>query len=640
MFKRFDSSPSQLKALQRAEKLVFNGKLEAAINQYCKIAAENPTDITITNILGDLYVRAGQIPEAIDCFTRIANTDAERGFTAKAIAMFKKVLKLCPNHLEARLQLANLYARNRSLDEATLMYLEAAQIYTRIGNISKATSIYNTVIELNPTNAAVLMKLGAVYTMNGRHDKALEVFLRAGYEFLKRDDQDGALNAYAKALSIKPNSLRALANISTIYLERQQPERIIKLVKNGLNKRAHDPDMLDLLGDACLAAGSFDEAEAVFHQLYNLQPQRFHGLLNLGDAYAQQGEIEKALHQLDTCLPHLFKTRKDALAIEFLRRMLKQSPNHLGALQSLYQVYLHLNDEGLMVATLNTLVKAAIAQENTEAAIESLERLVNLEPYDLKHRAQLNALNGKDSPEELQEPLQKPSPVILVNDIQPGYDVESVMNNISQADLLISCGKSDQAIKVVKQIIDLDPDNVEARQKLKELYLFTGNLDLAASESLQLARILQNRQKLFPAGHPLTYSLPLTNPGLKPQPLSQPSLNPEQNEWGFSLVTPDERRQSERILMNLPVGVAANDGSWKEITETVNISKTGLLFRVEHEVKQDALLRIGLPMPMNLRVFNDSRKLYSVKAMVRHVMKLSSGKKLIGVEFTDCISGK
>ena len=46
--------------LKKAEKLLRQGKLDAAIAEYLKVVEENPGDWATANTLGDLYARAGQ----------------------------------------------------------------------------------------------------------------------------------------------------------------------------------------------------------------------------------------------------------------------------------------------------------------------------------------------------------------------------------------------------------------------------------------------------------------------------------------------------------------------------------------------------------------------------------------------------
>src|SRR6187399_2374785 len=102
---------NQAKALRQAEKYVQQGKINAAIEEYARVAEFDTTDLTVTNTLGDLLVRAGRVEEAISNFTKIAENYRENGFTLKAIAMYKKISKLDPQNVDISLKLAALYSQ-------------------------------------------------------------------------------------------------------------------------------------------------------------------------------------------------------------------------------------------------------------------------------------------------------------------------------------------------------------------------------------------------------------------------------------------------------------------------------------------------------------------------------------------------
>lgn len=89
-------------ALDRAARLAHRGDLDAAIREYTRLFEQNPRDLNVGNSLGDLYVRAGANDKAAAQFMRLAAQLAEDGFSAKARALYKKVLRLQPGHAGAR----------------------------------------------------------------------------------------------------------------------------------------------------------------------------------------------------------------------------------------------------------------------------------------------------------------------------------------------------------------------------------------------------------------------------------------------------------------------------------------------------------------------------------------------------------
>src|SRR5258708_38256083 len=104
--------------LRNAEKLIRQGKLDAAITEYVRIIEDQPQDWAAKNTLGDMYARAGQIDKAVHQFAEIANNLSDEGAMAKAGAIYKKVLKLKPDHEHSLMQVAEILGMQRLYADA------------------------------------------------------------------------------------------------------------------------------------------------------------------------------------------------------------------------------------------------------------------------------------------------------------------------------------------------------------------------------------------------------------------------------------------------------------------------------------------------------------------------------------------
>ena len=117
--------------IRAAEKYVAKGKLEAAIKEYRKVLAENPNDANTLNRVGDLYARIERFDEAVKLFSQIAEQYTRDGFFVKAIAIYKKIIKLDPTSLAVYERLAELYHKQGLLNEARTQYQVLADYYEK-----------------------------------------------------------------------------------------------------------------------------------------------------------------------------------------------------------------------------------------------------------------------------------------------------------------------------------------------------------------------------------------------------------------------------------------------------------------------------------------------------------------------------
>jgi tetratricopeptide (TPR) repeat protein len=484
-------SLNKSKVLRSAEKYVLQGKLPAAIDEYRKVVDADPSDLTTINTLGDLYVRAGRIQDAISNFSRIADSYREGGFTLKAIAMLKKISKLDPTNVETAMKLANLYSQQGLLVEARQQYLQVADAYARKGETRKALEAYQKIADLDPSNTSVRMKLGEIYSREGFNEQAHESFIMAGSEFLRKGDTEQALNANLKAINVKPDSMQALTAIATIYTQHGQIERAINLLCDAFERNPGDVELLTILGRTYLQAGMMDDAERTFLSLVELDRNRFHYLLEVGRRFLQMGDLDRAAEQIDGCLDVLIGKREEDKAIDFLRKILDRDMNHVGALKRLAQIFLRIREDHNVISTLNSLVEAAMRKGDDESAIEALKELARMEPDEPMHLQRLYTLGVKDIVES-----DAPDVIRATGPLDYGaaaFDDTFVIRQISEAEILAGHGQVTHAVEILTGILQHAPENVQVHLKLKDIYLRAGQMDKASQECIELSRIHEGR---------------------------------------------------------------------------------------------------------------------------------------------------
>jgi len=484
-------SLNKSKALRTAEKYVLQGKIPAAIDEYRKVVSADPGDLTTINTLGDLYVRAGRIHDAISNFSRIADSYREGGFTLKAIAMLKKISKLDPTNVETSMKLANLYSQQGLLVEARQQYLQVADAYARAGQTRKALDAYQKIADLDPSNTSVRMKLGEIYSREGMTEQSHESFIMAGAEFLRKGDSEQALNANLKAIVINPDSRLALTAIATIYTQQGQTDRAINILCEAFERNPGDVELLTILGRTYLSAGMMDDAERTFLSLVELDKNRYHYLLEVGRRFLQIGDLDRAAEQIDGAIEVLIAKREEDKAIDFLRRVLDRDINHVGALKRLAQIFLRIREDHNLIATLNSLVEAAMRKGDDKEAIDALKELARLEPDESLHLQRLYNLGvadivEADSPDVVRAtgPLDYRSAV---------FDDAFVIRQISEAEILAGHGQVEHSVELLTEILRHAPENVQVHMKLKDIYLRAGIMDKAAEQCLALARIHESR---------------------------------------------------------------------------------------------------------------------------------------------------
>jgi TonB family protein len=154
--------PNKADALCHAEQLAGQGNINAAIAVYRGLIEADPFDLNSIQALGDLYVRAGRIQEALDELAKFADRFIAHGPAINAAPLLKRMLDLDPSNALLRMKLAAVYARAGQLDHAHQGFIEAGAAFARKGNLVAATEAVKKALAINPDSPPARAAIAAL----------------------------------------------------------------------------------------------------------------------------------------------------------------------------------------------------------------------------------------------------------------------------------------------------------------------------------------------------------------------------------------------------------------------------------------------------------------------------------------------
>src|SRR5947199_7253123 len=253
------------KVLSNAEKYVQQGKIQNAIAEYEKILKNDAKDLTVTNTVGDLYSRGGDSDKATQCFKSVGDAYASQGFTVKAIAMYKKICKLQPS-LESLLKLAELYTQQGLFNDARAQYLQVAEEFMKAGELENAVRIFQKILEMDPENSTMRIKLAEVYVRLGKKTDAWQIFSAAAESLRSKGQLGPADEVLQRMLKLDPGNSYALLLQGKNLLESGDAAAAITIF-NKIGGIDSNPDGLRDLLKAYLQTGQLSEAGAAANKL-------------------------------------------------------------------------------------------------------------------------------------------------------------------------------------------------------------------------------------------------------------------------------------------------------------------------------------------------------------------------------------
>src|ERR1700679_91593 len=198
------------KALDSALKYLNQGKVNQAIAEYQQILRNDPKDQATLMTVGDLYARQGDMSHALEYFERLAQVYLTDGFNSKAIAIYKKIAKLAPNEIEPLERLAELYIQQGILSEARPIILQIAEVHVKANRVQKAIEVIKRLVEVEPENPRVQMKLAELYSAIGQKKEAANTYLQHARRLWDRGNFTESSNVVDHALAVEPEDPAAI----------------------------------------------------------------------------------------------------------------------------------------------------------------------------------------------------------------------------------------------------------------------------------------------------------------------------------------------------------------------------------------------------------------------------------------------
>jgi tetratricopeptide (TPR) repeat protein len=254
--------------LKTAEKLLRQGKLDAAIAEYQKVIDDQPRDWNTANTLGDLLLRAGKTDKAVAQYTRIADHLAKEGFLPKANALYKKIIKIKPDEEPALMSAADISAQQGLVADAKMYYATVAERRKARGDRRGAAEVQVKIGALDPEDFDGRV-LGARASAELGQTLVAAAELRAvAQELGEKGEQARSLEILQEASTLNPADPDARRMLVQSYIANGQFERVrelastpaeLKALAGELRERNQHETALQLMSDALQLDPSDDE---------------------------------------------------------------------------------------------------------------------------------------------------------------------------------------------------------------------------------------------------------------------------------------------------------------------------------------------------------------------------------------------
>src|SRR5579862_3713807 len=525
------------KALESALKFLNQGKTAQAIGEYQQILRHDPKDQATLMTVGDLFARQADMPQAIEYFERLAQVYLHDGFNSKAIAIYKKIAKLAPAELAPLERLADLYVQQGVLSEARPLFLQIAEVHLKANRAPKAVEVLNRLLEVEPDNPRVQMRLAELYNVMGQKKEAAHTYLTYAQRLFDRGEAEEAEKLIERALGVEGASSPALLLKAKILAMQQKDSQAIALLEEHPEADAGG-EVTDILLELELKSGQADQAAARAAKQLSRGSAHSKPLQTVVESLIASDQAAKTLPLLAQLRDPMIEATEQDKFVKLLSSAIEKLPGNTEALEMLADFSRHTSDPFHLNAALSQLVDAYAASGDQARAEHLMKELIDRNKGDERLIDRYNQLRKSGrreaapaaepvaaAPEALPaaEPEGMPELEIApetarveapvetgmasasimesaaeapVRPADEGYDEETqryIAQALTDVDLFSSYGLTQKAATLLENVLVRAPRHTPTLERLLDLCLGAGNERRTAELAALLEQIHKER---------------------------------------------------------------------------------------------------------------------------------------------------
>ncbi len=266
------------KVYAAVEKFAAKGQFDKAGEQLEAILRADPTDLKALNRAADLYLKIESNEKAIDYLKRIGQVYTKDGFYSKAVAVYKRILKLEGGASKAALieiheQLASLYGQLGLVSDAMAHFAIVVDYFDTVGEQESLLRVLKKVSDLDPYNVDSQLKLAELFLAQSRQEEAKETLLRLDESVRPRGNLAEIVRIYERWVEMFPQDIERLQGLVDICLKANEPKKALARIQVAFRTDPRNADVLELLSSTFFALKQPEKARSVDFELVKIYRQ-------------------------------------------------------------------------------------------------------------------------------------------------------------------------------------------------------------------------------------------------------------------------------------------------------------------------------------------------------------------------------
>jgi len=479
------------KVQKQAESYMASGKIDRAIDEFRKLLEDKPDDFNLMNRVGDAYLQIGRMPDALDMFKRAGMGFEHSGFTNKAAAVFKKAHRAAPEDVDVAARLAETYRATNMIKDAIQIHIEVADYFTKKGLLKRALEEFAKVVELDPKNLKNKVKLADLYNKEGMKERAAEIYLEVAEALAFEQMPAEAIQVLerAKAMTTSP---KVFLTQSRLCIVQKDLAGAAQHLREGIEANPRSSEILEALAEVELQAKAPDRALEVLAQIPQL-PEKATVLCERAlREMIRTNSIDEGLRLFKAIGREFARRGMGEQASRTIHSAFQGQPIPLEAWVQLADIAHQSGDKQGRIDALSHAHALAVAS-NDSSLIRNLEE--QLQALGVA-AAEIEAPPLPSIPEGFRDIPGSPRqslPSYEATEVDPIKRMQ-IQQLQREAESYIRSRFNDRAQDAYLKILELDPANLDAINRIAEIHRASGVMTKVQQHFVKMA------EKLAPIG--------------------------------------------------------------------------------------------------------------------------------------------
>ncbi len=429
---------------RKVAELEAKGDIPKAVAELDKAVQSFPTDGSLHNKLGDLYLKMNKNTEALDAYERGVVVFRDETYYPNAIALCKKILRIDKERASVYRYLGELHKELDQKGEAATYFLEYADRKLKNNELETALEVYTKIKELAPNNPKIVTRIAEIHKLL-KHEQQAETLYKEAADIYKEQGKlkeakevEKVTEPVASRVEIKGKEKISVPSDEKISLETLVSPEIARLLEDevvakGPQAPEDEPDEPAVeepvrgvdtafddavvaetatreeavtavpeveeppieaktteveapVGEVVTAEKPADEPTAVVEQVQGVD-----GILELANLYCNLGNMDEAYECYRMASEEAFTNQEWEKAMAIFRKIIEFRPFDLRSRQKMIEIARRTEDKGLEVESMLELADTLLRREAKSQAVTLYKRVLTIEPENAVAKEKLSA---------------------------------------------------------------------------------------------------------------------------------------------------------------------------------------------------------------------------------------------------------